>query len=213
MSIIPKHVNIMALTATATTKLQNDIIKTLGMINLEIVENSPDKSNLFFSVVEYTSIEISIQPLMKELKEKRTKMERTVIFCRRPIDCALLWVEFNKFLENDLTEPPGYPDSIPELRLVDCYTGCTEDHVRATILKQFSKDSCLRLVIATIAFGIGIDCPEIRQVIHFGIPQNVETYAQQTGRAGRDGKLSCCTMLIGKGVYKRHCNGQKFGLL
>jgi superfamily II DNA helicase RecQ len=48
MSIIPKHVNIMALTATATTKLQNDIIKTLGMINLEIVENSPDKSNLFW---------------------------------------------------------------------------------------------------------------------------------------------------------------------
>ena len=78
---------------------------------------------------------------------------------------------------------------------MDCFTGCTEESVRDIILKQFCTVSCLRIVIATIVFGLGVNCPDIRHVIHFGVPEDIETYVQQVGRAGRDGEVSYCTML------------------
>lgn len=207
-SLIPRRVNVMALTATATTLLQKNVIETLGMVNPVIIEISPEKSNLYFSLTKFESIEISLKPLMQELKEKRMNMERTLIFCRRPIDCAELWVAFRNYLGQFITEPPGYCVDIPNLRIVDCFTGCTDETVKDIILKQFSAPSCLRIVIATIAFGLGVDCSDIRRVIHLGIPEDIETYVQQVGRAGRDGNPAYCTMFHGKGVYKRYCNKQ-----
>ena len=195
----------MALTATATTALQRHVIHTLGMINTTIIEILPQKNNLYFVVTGIKSIEDSLEPLIQELKNKRTELERTIIFCRRPTDCAQLWLMFKKILNKDLTEPPGYHD-IAELRMVDYFTGCTEESVKKCILKQFSTPSCLKIVIATIAFGLGVDCPDVQRIIHFGIPEDIETYVQQVGRAGRNGKMSCCTMLVGQGVYKKHCN-------
>ena len=83
--------------------------------------------------------------------------------------------------------------------MVDCYTGSTDQHVRDVILKQFSTPSCLRVTIATVAFGLGVNCPDIRRIMHFGIPEDIETYVQQVGRAGRDGKTSC---LLAKGFIR-----------
>ncbi|XP_019861738.1 PREDICTED: ATP-dependent DNA helicase Q1-like [Amphimedon queenslandica] len=205
-SLLPQQTNVMALTATATTALRDHVIKILGMKRVSVVEVSPGKDNLFFSIKEFKSIGENFIPLMKELKDKKLSMERTLIFCRRPIDCAELWSAFIRFLKDDITEPPGLPLKIPEVRLVDYYTGCTQEAVRNVILSQFSKPSCLRVVIATVAFGLGVDCPDIRRVIHFGVPEDVETYVQQVGRAGRDGKLSSCVMLYGPGVYRRFSN-------
>ena len=207
-SAMPKDINVIALTATATTLLQKTVIQKVGMINPVIVEVSPEKSNLYFNVVEFQSVEISLQPLMQELKEKCENMERTIIFCRRPIDCAELWMAFRNYMGQFITEPPGCYVDIPELRLVDCFTGCTDQVVKDIILKQFSRQSCLRVVIATIAFGLGVDCPDIRQVIHYGIPEDIETYVQEVGRGGRDGKPTYCLLFYGKGIYSRHCNKQ-----
>ena len=57
------------------------------------------------------------------------------------------------------------------------------------------KESPLRIVIATIAFGMGINCPDVQHVIHWGIPADAEMYMQESGRGGRDGLLSCATIL------------------
>ena len=205
-SLLSKNTKVMALTATATSHLREHVMKILSMKDVALVEVSPSKDNLFFSVMEFKSIEESFLPIMNELKSKRLGMERTIIFCRRPIDCATLWRAFFCYLKDEMTEPPGHPLRIQELRLVDYYTGCTQESVRNDILKQFSKQSCLRILIATIAFGLGVDCPDIRRVIHFGVPEDIETYVQQVGRAGRDGNRSQCVMLYGTGVYKRFCN-------
>ncbi len=78
----------------------------------------------------------------------------------------------------------GPPDS--QSNLNDMFMSCTEEIVKESIVRLFTTDSHLRVVIATIAFGMGIDCHDIRQVIHYGSPSDIESYIQQTGRAGRD---------------------------
>ena len=80
--------------------------------------------------------------------------------------------------------------SAPDLakyRVVDMYTRCTETHVKETILKSFSApDGNLRVVIGTIAFGMGLDCPDVQEVIHWGPSADIESCIQEIGRAGRD---------------------------
>ena len=69
------------------------------------------------------------------------------------------------------------------------YTQCTDKDVKSQIVSQFKNPhSVLRVVIATTAFEMGIDCPNVRHIIHWGPPEDIESYVQQTGRAGRDGK-------------------------
>ena len=82
------------------------------------------------------------------------------------------------------------PD-IARFRLVDMFTACTEQSVKDTIISNFTqKNACLMVVIATVAFGMGLDSPNIRRIIHWGAPADIESYIQETGRAGRDGEQS-----------------------
>ena len=141
------------------------------MIDPVVIQVSPEKPNLYFSVKE--NVAGSVTAVILELKHKRLNMERMIIFCRRPLDCADLWMQFHASLGTDITQPPGSSIKNPELRLVDYFT---EEAVRDAILKHFSKESCLWVVIATLAFGMGIGCPDVRSVIHFGVPEDVETY-------------------------------------
>ena len=98
---------------------------------------------------------------------------------------------FKYHLGKNFTEPIGAPASVVKLRLVDMYTKCTEGEVQEEIVRCFCMDSPMRIVIATIAFGMGLDSPNIRQVIHWGPASDVESLVQETGRGGRDGYLSC----------------------
>ncbi len=91
------------------------------------------------------------------------------------------------------------PTSVLEFRLVDMFMSCTDQEVKDSIIKLFSKTSNLRVIVATMAFGMGIDCPNVRQVIHYGSPSDVESYVQETGRAGRDGLPSMAVLLTNVG--------------
>lgn len=75
--------------------------------------------------------------------------------------------------------------------------------MKESILDIFTTESCLRVVVATVAFGMGIDCPDIRQVIHLGPPNDVEGYIQETGRAGRD-HLPSLAILVKKASTGRY---------
>lgn len=116
-------------------------------------------------------------------------MGKVIIFCRTYDEVTSIYFHLKHQLGVGFTEPPGAPD-ITQFRLIDMYTHCTHTAVKDAILLHFKQDSNLRIVVATIAFSLGVDCPDIRQVIHWGVPEDMESFIQETGRAGRDGKLS-----------------------
>ena len=86
------------------------------------------------------------------------------------------------------------------------FHSCTDPVVKDVILQNFHISSSLRVVIATVAFGMGIDCPDIHQIIHVGAPEDTESYIQVTGRAGRDGMQSIAVLFLIKGGSRHHVN-------
>ena len=97
-------------------------------------------------------------------------------------------------LEGGFVEPSDAPD-LSRFKLVEMFTSCTDDGVKVQIISLFTSELPLRIVCATVAFGMGLDCTDVRQVIHVGAPDDVESYIQETGRGGRDGNLSLATQL------------------
>ena len=180
----------MALTATATIKTRKMVCQKLGMANPMIVCQSPNRPNIHYSVLRTQTpgdMEKELTPLIEELRQKRKEMERVIIYCRTYDMCSMIYLFFKSQLGPERTEPVGTVD-LARFRLVDMFTACTTANVKTTILESFSKsNSNLRIVVATVALGMGLDCPDIRRVIHWGASADVEQYLQETGRAGRDG--------------------------
>lgn len=119
------------------------------------------------------------------------------MFCRTYDSCARIYLYIRNRLGKEFTEPFGAPD-LARFRLVDMFTACTERDVKQNILTAYcTADSHLRVVIATVAFGMGLDCPNVRRVIHWGPSGDIELYLQETGRAGRDMLPAQATLYIG----------------
>ena len=156
------------------------------------------KKNIFYATKPKPCMEDFIRQIASSLRELRTNMPRLIIFCKRYDECSTMYSMFRSFLGNYFTEPVGSPDK-PKYRLVDMYTRCTEADVKKAVLEAFCcVNGKLRVVIGTIAFGMGIDCPDVRQSIHWGLSSDVESHVQETGRVGRDGYLSCSLLLHAK---------------
>ena len=89
---------------------------------------------------------------------------------------------------DDFTDPPSYPN-LHQFRLVEMYTRACTIEMREKVLTSFAKEnSKLRIVITTTAFSVGIHCPDIQQIIHYGTPSVPEQYIQEIGRAERNGQ-------------------------
>jgi ATP-dependent DNA helicase RecQ len=92
-------------------------------------------------------------------------------------------------------EPIGTRYALQQCRLIDMFSACTHSSVKNGILQSFPDcNSTLRVIVATVVFGMGLDCPNIRRVIHWGPSTDIELYLQETGRAGRDRQLAVATL-------------------
>ena len=103
-------------------------------------------------------------------------------------------ISFKGHLGNISHNPRGLPTTLN----IEWWTSILTAHtpLKVKILEQFTlPHSSLRVVIATVAFGMGVNCPDVRQIIHWGVPEDTEMYIQESGRAGRDGKLACVLLL------------------
>ena len=194
-SLIPPGVRFMALTATASKSSREHISRSLYMRRPALVYVPPQKKNIFYAMKAKMSMEELVHSLAETLKCVGTAMPRIIIFCKKYDECSSMYAMFKFYLGKNFTSPPNSPD-LTKYRLVDMYTRCTEVKVKEAILNSFCKpDGKLRIVIGTIAFGMGLDCADVRQTIHWGLSSDVESHIQETGRAGRDGFLSCSLLL------------------
>ncbi len=194
-SIVSENVRLMALTATATLSTRKFILKSLCMQNPAIVYIPPVKNNIKYLVSDKPKegIQAAFQPIVERLLRERD-MGRVIIFCRSYPDAIAIHSYFLQSLGESCTEPKGSPNYV-KYRVLDLYSYCTHSSVKNKLLNQFTSSSVLRLIIATSAFGMGIDCPDVRQVIHWGVPDDTEMYIQESGRAGRDGKLALALIM------------------
>ncbi len=151
----------MALTATATRTTFDTIAEKLALQNPKMIVLSPERLNIFYRVDPPVTVSELATNLGEELAEKWMEFPKTVIFCRKYQDCSDLYLTLRNELGRKLTEPSGNPD-LSEFRMVEIYTHVSRPANREKIIERFCTANCtLRIVIATISFGMGIDCPEI----------------------------------------------------
>ena len=202
-SLLPTGVNVLALTATATKETYKIVCERLSTPEPALIAVSPCKSNIFYIVLP----EIPVEELSKQICagtiKERCCYPKTIVFTRDYGMCAQIFFAIRSKLGSDITDPPVCPLQTKFL-VVDMFTRvCTEIKKEKLVSVFSSTSSKLRDIIATTAFGMGIDVPDIRAIIHWGLPSNEEEYVQETGRGGRyaENTSECRRQLLFKGFF------------
>ncbi|XP_022777911.1 mediator of RNA polymerase II transcription subunit 34-like [Stylophora pistillata] len=179
-SLAPKE-QIVALTATATNKTRDTIFDILLMKDPYVIFDSPNKSNLTYSI-HYMEKEVDIVYylgwLADDLRTNKEECARTIVYCQTIKQCGVIYATIRGLLGKDMFTPN-------DEAMLEMLHSCTPVANKNTIMESFSTEAGkIRVLVATIAFGMGVNCKAVSRVVHFGPAKNIESYAQETGRAG-----------------------------
>lgn len=184
---INKEIPIIALTATATPKVQSDILKNLNMRSVNQFVSSFNRENLFYEVRPKHKKEQTIKQIVQIIKGI-------------PNQSGIIYVQARKS-----TEEIAQVLNVNGIKAAPYHAGLDAKTRSATQDAFLMED--IDVIVATIAFGMGIDKPDVRFVIHFNMPKSIENYYQETGRAGRDGLDGRCIAFFS---YKDMAKLEKF---
>lgn len=185
LSLMPKA-TILALTATATPRVQRDIPESLGLPSMTCVIGSFDRPNLRFEVEQCANNADKDRHVFAMLAESKLGIEK------KP---SIVYTSSRK-------EAEELARRIKAAKITAaCYHAGLSPDIRKKVQNSFEDDT-ISVIVSTVAFGMGVDKPNIRRVIHYNMPGSLENYYQEAGRAGRDGNQATCTLLYqAKDIY------------
>ncbi len=207
------RLSVMALTATATLRVRNDIIKQLDMKAPQVFTSSFDRPNLFYEVrFKPTETNDPFGDIMNLLETFYTNREKRIaetnanerktgvcgiVYCATRAQCDHVAEMLNK---KDI-KAASYHAGLTSKQRKSILERWTETD--ATLKQDHDQSNIIDIVVATISFGMGIDKKCVRFVIHWDLPKSFESYYQESGRAGRDGKVSRCILYYSKQDMER----------